>query len=163
MHLQKIRRRTTALQGILAILAAVAAVALDGFLTSRLRPLLGGPIAAALFWIVGVVLALVMMRRFVLSYAYLLAPGMVRVSFAYGRMERLMLDLYLNNVRYIGTLEEMKKRCPGARVTRATLPDAAYAPLAVAHRDDGKMAILLISPDDEIREALEKTVRARKK
>ena len=50
-----------------------------------------------------------------------------------------------------GTPEEMKRRFPGARVSRATRRQCPLAPLALAHDSGGRTAILVIQPDDALR------------
>ncbi|MBE5807758.1 MAG: hypothetical protein E7317_05400 [Clostridiales bacterium] len=156
MHQQKVEPpKLTPLKGLAAVATIVAAVFADWFAAHALGLWLGPAATAVAFWGIGLVIALFVMRRYVLSYSYILGPGMLRISFAYGRYERVMTDIYLNNILYAGTLEQAKGRFPDARVNSACIKRAPFAPLAVACRDGGKPAIYVIQPDEVIREKIE--------
>ena len=58
-----------------------------------------------------------------------------------------------------GTLEEMKQRCPGARVYQATRSQCEFEPLALAYKDSKGTAILVIQPDDAMRSHLLGAIR----
>ena len=160
MHVQKLKRPPMKpLAGLLTVLGVLAALVLSRFLTQLLAPAFGQGTALIVFWLVGLGIALIVLRRFVLSYEYLLSPTLLRVCFAYGRYVRVMADLYLNNILFTGSEAEAKKRWPGARVNRAALPGAGPEPLAVVCMDGGKPAIYILQPDDEIRAQLTRTKR----
>ena len=160
MHLQKVRNRPLkAIQGLGVVLGIFAALFLLTFITQILTPFIGELAASVIFWGLGALVALWTMRRFVLTYSYALGSNLVRISHAYGRYERVMVDLYFNNILNAGTLDDMRARYPGARVNRATRPGCDIEPLAVAARDNGVTAIYLLQPDDVIRPVLEETAR----
>lgn len=164
MHLQKVQNPPlNALQGGLVVVGLVAAIVVDSLVFRLLAPLLGDTASTLLFWAVGLLIALWTMRRFVMGYSYGMNGSTLRITFSYGRYERLMMDVYLNNVLYTGTLDQMRSRYPNARVRRAIRAKCPIEPLAVAHRDGDSAAILLIQPDETIREALETAARNRKK
>lgn len=164
MHQQKIRSpRLNILQGLGAVLGILAAIFAASVITTMLIPLIGNTAATIIFWGVGVVTALWTMRRFVLSYTYVLGPNVLRISFAYGRYERVMNDIYFNNIFNAGSLADMRARYPSARVNRATRPACAFPELAIAVRDDGKPAIYLLQPDETIRAALEEVAKKNRK
>ena len=164
MHLQQIRNaKLSTLKGIGVVLALVAVILLVSVVTDLLTPLIGDLAAAIIFWSAGISVALWTMRRFVLTYTYALGPNVLRISFAYGRYERVMTDLYLNNILNAGSLEDMRARYPGARVNRATRPACAIPVYAVAAQDDGKPTIFLLQPDETIRAKLEETAKSKRK
>lgn len=164
MHLHKVRNRPlTTLKGIGVVLALVGVILLDSLITGLLIPWTGELVCAILFWGIGILVALWTMRRYVLTYSYGLGPNLLRVAFAYGRWERVMSDIYFNNILNAGSLEDMRARYPDARVNRATRPGCEIPSLAVAARDNGVTAIYLLQPDDIIREKLEETARKNRK
>ena len=164
MHLQKVQNRPLkAAQGALVVLGLIAVIFLASAAMQLLAPWIGEAAASVAFWAVGIGVALWTMRRFILCYSYALNGVMLRVTFAYGRYERPMRDVYLNSVAFAGALDEARERYPDARVQRATRPGCAFAPLAVAYSDGARFRILLLQPDDEIREALLAAATPKKK
>lgn len=164
MHQQKVRSpRLNVLQGLGVVIGILAAIFAASVITTLLIPLIGNTAATIIFWAVGVATALWTMRRFVLSYSYVLGPNVLRISFSYSRHERVMNDIYFNNILNAGSLADMRARYPSARVNRATRPGCAFSELALAVRDDGKPAIYLIQPDETIRTALEEVAKKNRK
>ena len=164
MHLQKIRnRKLGALKGLGVVLAIVAALFVVTFITQFLIPFIGEGPSSLLFWGVGALIALWTMRRFVLTYSYGLGTNVLRVTFAYGRYERVMADLYFNNILNAGALDDMRARYPNAKVNRATRPGCEIEHLAVAAKDNGVVSIYLLQPDGVIREKLEEVAKKNRK
>lgn len=164
MHLQKVRNpRLSTLKGIGVVLGIFAAIFVVSIITGLITPLIGEIPAAIIFWGVGILIALWTMRRFILCYSYGLGPNVLRIAFAYGRYERLMTDVYFNNILNAGSLEDMRARYPDARVTRASLRACPIPTLALAVRDNGKPAIYLLQPDDTIRSTLEEVAKKNRK
>lgn len=142
------------LRGLTVVLGIVAVVWLDSILAQLLAGL-NELVAAILFWGLGALVALIVLRRFIMGYSYALSSSLLRLSHAYGRYERLMEDVYLNSVVLAGEPEAVTKRYPDARVRRAVLPQNPAPAFAVAYRDDGKIRILHLQPDERVRAALE--------
>ena len=164
MHLQKIRnRKLGALKGLGVVLAIFAALFVVTFITQLLIPFIGEGPSSLLFWGVGALIALWTMRRFVLTYSYGLGTNVLRVTFAYGRYERVMADLYFNNILNAGALDDMRARYPNAKVNRATRPGCEIEHLAVAAKDNGVVSIYLLQPDGVIREKLEEVAKKNRK
>ena len=153
-------RQPSALGGAGLILLVAAAVLLGSAAFSRLAARVG-PAASLGFIIYGAAIAWFLMNWFVLAFVYALDGGRLRVCRAYGRRERLMCDVWLNRVRAYGTPEEMRQRFPAARAVRATRPQCPLAPLALAYSDGARDAILVLQPDDDMREALIAALRRR--
>ena len=164
MHLQKVRNsKPGALKGLGIVAGIFAALFVITFITQMLIPFIGEGLSSLLFWGCGTLIALWTMRRFVLTYSYGLGTNVLRVTFAYGRYERVMVDLYFNNILNAGTLSDMTARYPSARVNRATRPGCDIEPLAVAARDNGVVSIYLLQPDEIIRPKLEEVAKKNRK
>lgn len=148
-----------ALKGLLVVVALVAAVLLDSLLAQLLTAVTSELVASIFFWCAGVAIALWTLHRYVMGYSYVLSSSLLSVAHLYGRYERRMEDIYLNNIVFAGAPEAVRKRYPDARVHRAVLPRNPAEVLAIAYRDDGKTAILLLQPDPQIRAALESACR----
>ena len=160
---QKIQnRQPRALEGVgviaLIALSVLAGSAFFSWLEGRL-----GKVASLLFIAYGCAIAWFLLNWYVMSFIYTANADCLRICRAYGKRERFMADVWLNQVFAYGTPEEMKQRCPDARMTQATRSQCALAPLALAYREDGKNRIAVIQPDDALREHLIRAIRARRK
>lgn len=143
-------RQPNALQG-LGLVALVALCVLAGSaLFSRLEGRLGA-LSSALFIAYGCAIAWFLMNWFTMSFVYTANADCLRVCRAYGKRERFVTDVWLNQVLACGTPDEMKRRYPGAHVGRATRPQCPLEPLALAYRDSARTAILVIQPDAPMR------------
>ena len=149
-------------QGILVVAGLLAALFLVSTLAQLLAPAIGDGTATVLFWAVGLLAALWTMRRYVMAYSYAANSNTLQITFAYGRYRRLMDEIYFNNMYHSGALDEIKKRYPGARVNRATRPGCEYPELAVAYRDNGKTSIIVLQPDETLRQIIIKHTSKKK-
>ena len=156
MHQQRVQNpKLKPLIGFLVVVGIVAAVLLDSFLAQLLTALVSEKVAAIVFWALGLCIAMFVLRRFVLSYSYLLSGSVLRISHAYGRYERLIDDVYLNTLAAFGTPDELKRRYPDARVQRAVLKRCPLETRAVVYRNDQKLSMILFQPDETICKTLE--------
>lgn len=153
-------RRPDALRGVGVILGAALAVLAGSAVFSRLEKWLGTASSIG-FIAYGCAVAWFLMDRYVLAFIYTTAGGVLRVCRAYGKRERFIVDVRLDDVQAYGAPDEMKKRFPGAKVTRATRPQCPLEPLALAHSQGGKTAILVLQPDDAMRARLLEGIRKR--
>ena len=162
MHRQKIQnRQPSALQGIgLVLIVALAAVAGSAFF-SRLESRLGTT-ASLLFILYGCAIAWGLLNWYGMSFIYTATDDVLRVCRAYGKRERFMVDVWLNQVVAYGAPEEVRERCPGASVTQATRSQCALEPLALAYREDGRTRIIVVQPDDALRAHLMKVLKGKK-
>ena len=104
-----------------------------------------GNAASPLFILFGMGVAWFLLNRYVMSFVYYCDGSCLRVRRAYGRYQRQVADV--------------KARFPGARTQRAVKPECEIQPLAVAFNDAGKTAIVLLQPEEELREILMKAVK----
>ena len=148
-------------QGVgLVALVALAAFAGSAFFM-RLQGRLGA-LASVLFIAYGCAIAYFLLNWYAMRYIYTANADCLRVCRAYGKRERFVVDVWLNQVTAYGTPDEVKARCPGAPVTQATRAQCDFDPLALAHRQDGKMRILVLQPDDEMRAHLMSALKKKK-
>ena len=148
----------TPLQGVGVVALTAAAVILGSWLFGWLERWIGQ--AASLCFIAyGVLVALFLMHRYVMGYTYAASDDVLRVSHRYGRYQRFMADVWLNQVQAWGTLESVRAQYPRARVTRATRSRCDLEPLALAYRTGGKTEILVLQPDEAMRAHLLKRVK----
>ena len=132
-------RRPTALQGAGIVLAcALAALAGNALFSWMSRWL--GTLASVGFILYGCIIAWLLMDRYALAYVYTANADCLRVCRAYGKRERFVADVWLNQVQGCGAPEEIKKRFPGARTAWATRPQCPLTPLALAYKTGGKIA-----------------------
>ena len=151
------------LRGIAVVLLLMGALFLDLYLTRILALLLPDVLCACLFWLIGIGIALWTLRRYALGYTYAMDDKLLRVSYAYGRRERLMADLWFNNVCAFGPVGEVRARFPDCRVFSAVRPDCPWEKAAVACRDGGRIVIYILQPDTAVRQRLERSVPAKKR
>lgn len=142
--------------------ALIAVIALGVILDSNLFYYLGrwiGNAASLMFILFGMGVAWFLLNRYVMSFVYTCDGSCLRVRRAYGRYERQMADIWLNGIQRCGTLEDVKRRCPGARVQRAVKPECPIEPLAVAYNDAGRTAIMVLQPEDALRQVIVKAAK----
>ena len=142
-------RQPKGLQGAgLVLLVALAAVAGSTFFT-RMQARLGAW-ASALFIAYGCAIAWFLLNWYALRFVYTANADCLRVCRIYGKRERFMVDVWLNQVVAYGAPDEVKQRCPDAPVSQATRAQCELAPLALAYKQDGKTRILVIQPDEKM-------------
>lgn len=142
--------------------ALIAAIALGVILGSNFFYYLGGYIgnaASLLFILFGMGVAWFLLNRYVMSFVYACDGSCLRVRRAYGRYERFMADIWLNGIQRCGSLEDVRRRFTGARIQRAVKPECPIEPLAVAYNDAGRVAIMVLQPDDALRAVILKAVK----
>ena len=155
-------RQPNALQGAgLVALIALAAVAGSAFF-SRLAARLG-TLASVLFIAYGCAIAWFLLNWYVMRFIYTANADCLRICRAYGKRERFVADVWLNQVVAYGTPEEVKQRFSDAAVTHATRSQCALAPLALAYREDGKVRVVVLQPDDAMRALLVGSLREKMK
>ncbi|MBR1560029.1 MAG: hypothetical protein IJ646_07280 [Clostridia bacterium] len=146
------------LKGV-ALIALVAAAVLAG---SNFFYFIGqwiGTASSILFLLYGALVAWLLLDRYVLKFIYTCDGNCLRVCRAYGNRERFMADVWLNGVQACGTLDDMRRRFPGAKVQRATKRECPLEPLAVAYNDAGRTAIMVLQPNEELRKIIVKAVK----
>lgn len=138
------------LQGVGIVLAIAVAVILGSNFFAALAPRIG-TLSSLLFILYGVGIAWLLQFWFIMGFIYTATDDVLRVCRSYGKRERFMADVWLNTVQGYGKPEDVRKRFPGARVSRATRRQSEIEPFALAYSDGGKTAILVIQPDERMK------------
>ena len=143
-----------------ALIAAIAVlvIALSNIF-SALERRIGSMAASLMFILCGMGVAGYLLRQYVLGFRYECDGSCLRVCRVYGKRRRPMADIWLNGVQACGDPEDVRRRFPGARTQRAVRRDCPLTPLAVAYRDGGRTAVMVLQPGEEIREAILKAVK----
>ena len=157
-------KRLGALRGILLIVGLVAILIVLNFLCMiYLSALLGYQPALLVFWVLGALIALQMLRVYVVKYEYELSADLLRLNRKYGKRPRHIEDIYLNRILFVGDPEEAKRRNPKAKKVSAMHGNVDLPVTAVVYRtaDDTRMA--LIQANDEMKARLMERARANRK
>lgn len=89
-------KKITPMRGFLVVLALVAALVLiNYFVLDYLAGWIGYTAASIGFWIIGILLALYVLRVYVVRYGYEIDGGVLRLTRSYGKRERFIEDIYL--------------------------------------------------------------------
>lgn len=146
-------------KGLLLIAALLAALILINYLLSVLSGVLGYGITSVAFWLIGGLIAFWMFKTYVLAYTYELTPDVLRISRSYGKRDRLMEDVYLSQLLFIGTPEEAQKRHPTAKKLRAVHRKCALAATAVVYQTTDGPRMLCLQANEALKEALIQRLR----
>lgn len=150
-------KKVGAWQGILMVLAIAAllmtATALVNVLKARTDPI-WGQIGVLLLAGLG---AYYLMRNYVLEYQYTVADGVFYIERIYGQRTKVMLQVPLGDILFVGEDRQAAAKWPQARVmVNATLgrPMEKREKVCFAYRKDGQVQLGLIQADEAIRKAL---------
>lgn len=152
-------KKLSALQGVALIIALIAALLALNFAFSLIAPYTGANAASLLFWLAGGAIAFFMMRVYVAAYSYELGADVLRICRKYGRRERLIEDIYLVKLVFVGTPEEAEKRNPGAKKLRAVHKSESLPQTAVVYSTTGGMRIAYLQLNEELRAKLVQRIK----
>lgn len=146
-------------QGILLIVGIVAILTVFQFIAAVVSLMIGGDnafaVASLAFWIFGGVIALYLLRAFIMEYEYTLEGISFRISRIYsGLRPREALTIVTRSIQAVGTPEEIEGKYPGAHPMVYTRSRSGLEVVAVAYCADDKLKVIHIQPDDELREKL---------
>lgn len=146
-------------QGILLILGIVLALLIIQFAAAAYALYMGGAnarlYASAGFWVFGILLALLILRHFIMEYEYSLEGLILRVDRIYGRMRpRMAVQIVTRKIAFVGTPEDAQAKYPGAHPTNYTRGRTGIALLAIAHETARGVRLIHIQPDDALRARL---------
>lgn len=118
--------------------------------------------AVVLIWIIGGIIALLLMNDRVLSYRYTLDGSTLKLDRLYSRYIRHARDIMFRRIEEIGDPEAMKAKYPGSHIEKYVRRQCELPQLAIVHIYDSKRYISIIQPDDVIRTTLENRACARR-
>lgn len=155
-------KKLGALQGILIVLGLFALLLFINYVAIELLARLLGYTAATFgFWILGGLVAWQVLRIYIVSFVYWLDEDVLRLSRKYGKRERFIEDVYLNNLLFVGSPEEAKKRYPDAKKVSAVHAGTKDVVTAVVYQTSGGLRVARIQANDALKARLVSRVRGK--
>lgn len=150
------------LHGILLVLGLFVVLALLNYVVlGFLATYIGNAASSLAFWVLGGLIAWGVLRIYIVKYSYELGDEVLRLTRAYGKRERHIDDIYLNNLVFLGTPEEAGKRFPNARRVKAVHARGEYPVVALGYKASDGHRIALIQANDELKNALRARIKAK--
>ena len=150
-------------QGILLIVSIVFILMAFQFLASVFTYMSGNPnmyaVASIAFWIFGGVIALYLLRAFIMEYEYVVEGinfGIYRIYS--GLRPREALTVITRSIEMIGTPEEVQGKYPESHPSVFTRKKCALPVVALAYRADGRLKVIHIQPDEAMLEKLRASI-----
>lgn len=150
--------KLSGLLGVGLVAGSVAALWLWSRVLGALQAYIGYMLASILLVIGGMLIALWILRRFIMGYRYELDGENLALGRQYGRRVRFMDHLMLRSAVACGSFQDMQKRFPGAEIERAVRKDCPIPELAVVFKADS-VKIVCLQPNDGIRQAIVAAVK----
>ena len=162
-------KKLNPLQGVLLIISLFAAlillnyVAIDfvGLWFSRISERAGTIAGLVTFWGLGGGIALQVLRVYVARVGYTMNEDLLRMSRFYGKRERHIEDIYLNQLLFVGAPEDARKRYGKLPSVKATHSSCKLARTALVYKNSSGTRMALIQADEALKTAL--TQRVKKK
>lgn len=146
-------------QGILLIAGIVVILMAFQFLASVVSYMTGDMnnygIASLAFWVFGGVIALYLVRTFIMEYEYSVEGVNFRISRIYsGLRPREAVTIIIRNIEAVGTPEEIQGKYPGSHHSAFTRKKCDIPVVALAYRDDGRLRVIHFQPEAQLMEKL---------
>lgn len=153
-------RKLSDLQGFFVVLGLVIAlVALNYLVIDVLAKYLGYTAASIGFWVIGVLLGLWVFREFIEAYQYELGDDVLRLSRAYGKRTRLIEDIYLSRLIFVGTVADALAKNPQVRQVKAFHKKCKIPLTAVVYDSAYGKRMALVQLNDELLAQLQKKIK----
>lgn len=153
-------KKLNGLAGFGLILGLVAALILINYLVIDFLAARVGATAASIgFWVIGGLLAWLVLRVYIVTYSYETGAGVLRLCRHYGKRERFIEDIYLNQIRFVGTPEAAKEKYPKARIVSAVHGSAKLPVTAVVYQTADGLRVAKIQANDELKKLLIEQVK----
>ena len=142
-------------QGILLIVGIVFILMVFQFFASVVSYMTGDidnyGIASIAFWIFGGVIALYLVRTFIMEYEYSIEGINFRIARIYsGLRPREALTVITRSIEAVGTPEEIQGKYPDSHPYVFTRKRADVPVTAVAYLQDGRLKVIHIQPEGEL-------------
>ena len=146
-------------QGMLLIVSIVAILMVFQFFATVISYMTGDMnnlgLASIAFWIFGGVIALYLLRRFIMEYEYVFEGINFRIYRIYsGIRPREAVNIITRSIEAVGTPEEIEGKFPGSHPSVFTRTKSGMDVYAVAYRIDGRLKVVHIQPDGNMLEKL---------
>lgn len=153
-------KKLSVLHGLLLIFGLVALLlVLNYVILNYIAGRFGYTAASISFWVIGGLIALWMIRTYILMYTYEISGNVLRICRKYGKRERFIEDIYLNRIVRITTPEEAKRKEKNAKVVRAVHSAVKTEKTAVIYKTSAGTQIAILQLDPLMKEALLKEVK----
>ena len=121
-------------------------------------------VASLVFWAFGGFIALQLVRRFIMDYVYVIEGITFKICRIYAKgKHREALTIVTRTILAVGTPEEIEGKYPGSHPSTYTRSKAGIEVCAVAYGDDGKVKVIHIQPNEEIKAKLIDSIEKKKK
>lgn len=153
-------RKLSDLQGFFVVMGLVILLVLLNYLViDVLAKFLGYTAASIGFWIIGILVGLWVFHEFIEAYQYELGEEVLRLSRAYGKRTRLIEDIYLSRLIYVGSPEEAKAKNPNAKSVKAYHKKCRIPVSAVVYDNADGRRMALIQASEEMLAELKKKLK----
>lgn len=153
-------KKLSAMHGLLLVLALfVVLIVLNYVVLGFLSTYLGNGVSSLAFWVLGGLLAWLVLRVYIVQYSYELGDEVLRLNRAYGKRERHIEDIYLNQLLFVGAPEEARRRWPNARRVKATHVKGENPVVALVYQTSEGKHLALMQPNDDLLKALRESVK----
>ena len=147
-------------QGMLLIVGIVALLMVFQFVAAFSALMIGGAnsytIASFALWIFGGVVALQLLRAFIMEYLYTVESLQFQIFRVYGRFKpRLAVTVITRSILAFGTPEEIQGKFPETHPHVYTRSRCRLPVKALAYESDGKICVAHIQPDEAFSAKLE--------
>ena len=160
-------------QAILLILAVAAFLFVAQFVLTGLQFLLDRSgllqgdtaytVASVLYWLLGGIAALYVLRNYILCYQYVWNTKQLSVFRLYGAgRPRNMVDIYFSKLLAVDSVEQLRARYPQAKLSRATLKRCPEPVHCIAYNTLDGVRLLALQPGEELLQALQEQLKSKK-
>lgn len=148
--------------GLLVVIGLVVLLILLNFASSLwLAPLVGYNYAALVFWIIGGIIAFIVLRVFISRIQYELSDDMLIISRIYGKKARPIETIFLRQLVFVGSKEEAEKRNPKLAKVKALHSRCKLPVTAVVYKTSTHPRMALLQLNDEMKAALMEQMKAK--
>lgn len=155
-------KKLSSAQGFFAVLGLAAALIALNYLTIHvLAGLMGYTAASIVFWLVGAVIAIWVFQEFVNAYSYELGEDVLRLNHAYGKRDRIITDIYLSQLLFIGTPEEARAKYPQVKLLRAYPKRSKAKRTALVYDSAAGKCMALLQANDALVSALTAKIKGK--
>ena len=149
-------------QGFFVVLALVVLLVAANYLViDVLAKFLGYTAASIGFWVMGIALGLWVFRTYIEAFEYELSDDVLRICRAYGKRTRLVEDIYLSCLIFVGDAAEAEKRNPKLTRIHAFHKGCKLPLTAVVYENSSGKRMALVQLNDEMLAALKAKMKAK--
>lgn len=153
-------RKLSDFQGFLVVLGLVIALVICNYLViDVLAKFLGYTAASIGFWVIGILLGLWVFHEFIEAYQYELGEDVLRLNRAYGKRTRLIDDIYLSQLIFVGEIDSAMAKNPNAKCVKAYHKKCPIPVSAVVYDSASGRKMALIQANAEILAGLKKKMK----